>query len=319
MVRCIRVKMKKSNYFIKLPMPCKDNARQIPNYSVPSNLNFCAHIFRKEQFNLRYILPLIMLCTVMEAFGQDKHGTIILIAASNDKIVVAADSRITLVGQKYFDDECKVIRLEGDIAFAAAGRRGHISGGHQEFTWQSNTIAVEIAKGTVATSNRVQDIAVRWAERVTALHNRDAARGVISESISKNPLESAIFAGFDGGKPTAYQIAISQNPIDPHSYIKETRELNLRDGTIIPLGTVDICLEFFSETTERGKAWFAEFNAEYGATISWNAAIIPLFQRIIDLSMAHSVGKKDLGGPIDILEIRRTGICWPQKKKNCPE
>jgi len=85
------------------------------------------------------------------------------------------------------------------------------------------------------------------------------------------------------------------------------------------MGEPDIVTEFVSGTNKRGKAWLDEFRTKYPVGTAWDVVMIPLLRRAIELSISYPAFKKDIGGPIDIIEIHPSGLRWIQKKTNCPD
>jgi len=255
----------------------------------------------------------------MKASEQDKYGSIVVIDATKDKIILAADSRVLhgdMLGNKQAsDDECKITALKGDVVLGVAGRKGHQSAGHPEFTWDSFAIAYDVANGISSSPDRIRDIAAEWGKRVAALHNRDAARGVIGPmGAGKEGIENAIFAGFQAGKTTAFTVDILLSPTGSGPYFENVKGLDLQDGFVLGIGVLDTCFEW--RQTERGKVWFNEFMSEHPKD-NWDSMAVPLLERIIELTIRYSVHRDEVGEPIDIIEITPTGTHWIKKKANC--
>lgn len=66
-------------------------------------------------------LSLLLFAATLPAVGQVKSGTIIVVAESQAKVVVAADSRVTRASGPPEDGYCKITMLNPKLVFAAAG------------------------------------------------------------------------------------------------------------------------------------------------------------------------------------------------------
>jgi hypothetical protein len=64
----------------------------------------------------------------------------------------------------------------------------------------------------------------------------------------------------------------------------------------------------------------ADFRKDHAPELnSWDTAVAPLVKRVLELTIANSAEKDTSGPPIDLVEIRPTGVHWLEKKPNCPE
>src|ERR1700682_2632799 len=87
------------------------------------------------------------------ASAQIKSGTVIAIFFSEDKVVLAGDSRVVLmqegVSGQHRDDECKIFALKNNVIYAASGMIAHdFLPGEIGAAWNAHREAVQIASRT---------------------------------------------------------------------------------------------------------------------------------------------------------------------------
>jgi hypothetical protein len=269
----------------------------------------------KSGETLKQFLVLIFLCLSFQAGEKDSVGSVLAFATSSNKIVIGADSReLTLWSNGRADrfDKCKVVTLDGTYVFAAVGRSGHHSQGHPEATWDIFDMVREIARKD-HTAGSLGRVAADWGNEVAKMDNRDSPDFTDFEG------QHAIFAGFIGGHPTIYQVIVTKNAAGP--YQPDVQQPSLQNGSIVASGYgKQIAEEFAAGRTDRAKSWMADFRKDHAPELnSWDTAVAPLVKRVLELTIANSAEKDTSGPPIDLVEIRPTGVHWLEKKPNCPE
>ena len=163
---------------------------------------------RKREF-----LGLVFGCVILSnsALGQMKSGTVITVFFSQNKVVFAGDSRLTITGDDtapgkkiYSDEECKVFALDNKVLFAATGISTHGAFSSSGLTlgegeWSSHAEAVKSA----ATESDVVSVATAWANRMKKIFESDVLRSdnaVRSVEKDGNLLSTGIFAGLMNNK-----------------------------------------------------------------------------------------------------------------------
>lgn len=270
------------------------------------------------------IVCLLFLAVIDTASAQDRSGTIIIVAGSQNKIVMAADSRESMIrrnGSKSIDDtECKIVTLPRKLVFAPAGRVGHKNTTDPTLSWDSYDIARDAAKTVEISGGSIEATAHLWADKVAAMHDQDLARAVItSNKASDNIIEYAFFAGFEGGIPLVYRTIIFKNKESTGpKYLKITDgPLKMAEWRFYRIGVFDIADEFSAQQSDRAISWLATFRSEHPAEAPWETLLSPLSERIIQLTDLYSSEKDSVGGPIDVIEIGPDGNQWVRKKQNC--
>lgn len=258
------------------------------------------------------------------AAGQDLGGTIIVLVGTQNKMVIAADSRKTVSerGQnvRSMDTDCKISALPNNLVFASAGRRGHLSAGNPQFTWDAYDIARQVAGELNPGQVFIRMAAETWAGQVIAKHDMDSRRGVIDPaSAAKNEIESAFFAGIENAHSVAYRVDIVKAPPvegAPNSYTyKISDPLRFEPFRFHPIGLTDVALEFGTQTP-RARGWMETFQREHDGQ-SWDAVLPEFAERLVKLTAQFSEERKIVGGPTDILEISARGIRWLRNKPGC--
>ena len=265
---------------------------------------------------MKRLLCAILLLSRLNSVEKDRVGTIVVLAASKQKIVIGADSKAVEFSQttglrtdRY--DECKMTTLNGKFVFATVGKSGHESVGHPEFSWDVFSIARKIARRNGKTSS-LKSIAAAWGKEVSTDDNRDVRRGVTdSRSI---PGQTGIFAGFESSQIVVYRVSVTKRATGVFTY--RFRPTELGDGKVIPLGAIDIATELRAQQTKRSKSWISQF-ARGHESQDWITVMPDYLDFVIDKTIAHSASKDTVGKPIDLIEITNRGVHWIRKKNGC--
>jgi hypothetical protein len=265
-----------------------------------------------------------LLIFVGNVAGQDLGGTIIVLVGTQNKIVIAADSRKTVSerGQnvRSMDTDCKISALPNNLVFASAGRRGHLSLGNPQFTWDAYDIARKVAGALNPGQGFVRSAAEAWARQVIGKHDMDSRRGVIDPaSAAKNEIESAFFSGIENAHPIVYRVDIIKAPPvegSPSSYIyKISDPLRFEPFRFHPIGLTDVALEFGTQTP-RARDWMETFQREHEGQ-SWDTTLPDFAERMVKLTAQFSVERNIVGGPTDLVEVTARGIHWLRSKPGC--
>jgi hypothetical protein len=208
-------------------------------------------------------LFLMFACLLPRATAQIQSGTIVVFHATNKKLVIATDSRITRdSGKVTTDDGCKIWAFQSKFAFVSVGTS---SFGHGAITWDSTDSAREAIRiANPLTPDRhslLKQIADSWGEisehRWSSLYLRHpedvyAAR----KTLGKDVLSRGLFATADPDRDVFWLImrAIMFNPSDKHPVrAVATPILEECATTFCALGNVDIFNEFMSLSSERAR------------------------------------------------------------------
>jgi hypothetical protein len=142
---------------------------------------------------------LCVLILKLNAFGQVKPGgTIIIINASQQEVVIAADSR-TSGAHSYSDGNCKISTFGNKVIVSISGRSGERHVSDSRF-WDAFTIAREQFKRITlkgAAKNLPLDLAKAWGVAIKKEIGKMLSRDhTLLSGLDHNAIMSAVFAGF---------------------------------------------------------------------------------------------------------------------------
>lgn len=256
--------------------------------------------------------------------AQVKTGTIVIFQLTDDKFVVAADSRAMIGNNPPDDTNCKISAFKMHrTVFAASGPVSYPKSSPADPTPSWNAVSEarravgRRANKRIDAAREVQLIASNWADnmlvnwRLTHLHHPDYVAGLAKKN--NGQLTKAVFAiGRAGEIAFAYRsiIFVDDGPtVDPAA---------LPDCHVAPfaLGKSDIYVEYVvTKQTERAKkeTWKAPATLKKMSPEMFKAI------RIADLTIAYEPSGT-VGGKVDAAELWKDGsVHWIQKKCNCPD
>ncbi len=274
-----------------------------------------------EEMKSLHIIASVLLALPHPRAGQPMaSGTIIVIAQTKNRVIIAADSRTetTVNGtviQGIDDSSCKIAALSGDVVFTAAGL---LSDGKHSWTAVSEAIA--------AVANTPHGSRISGAESDLVLVNWAEAMKRNFREFSNEQLSAYAYAG-DGRLTTGLLAGVEKTG---GTWI-HAMMLNYANGFLFPQGYVlnsddpptaytsvgkyDIFHEFEGEKkssraiAER-TAW--EHTGLLGTTFDEFKA-----RRLVELTIMYHADKLEVGGPVDEIELDANGVRWVQVKKNC--
>jgi hypothetical protein len=261
--------------------------------------------------------------------SQVKHGTIGVTYFTQDKIVMAADSRGIVFGKNVppTDSECKIVAVNKELVFISSGIVSYESGGSLDLVqaWD-NREEIRSAYGKVAglygtSRGHVQDVAIEWGKSILShfsslyLFHRET---MIDDAGKENGVPTAaLIGGFDAlGNLVLFKMQISFNQFGPNPLGLSVDQV-MCPNSFCPMGEIDTAEEFILETSQRAKD--EAVKSKIFPSSSTSDYDILRAMRLVDLTIADS-GLDDVGGPIDALELTRDGgFRWYARKSNCPE
>lgn len=261
---------------------------------------------------------LASLCTVSVAHAAEapfETGTVIVVAYSKQRIVVAADSRASFMKEGFQDEVCKVANPARNVLFAASGMVG-------AGDWSAGDIAREVAQRHVGgnpylSGSTLQSIAESWA-RTMAGHIRalpaDAVLRYRNESRT-----SAVFAGLD----RADEINMVQVQLQP---VAAAGGLDVRsqisaveiyaDGTrYLVMGRPQVAMEFLRRSSQRAQAEVAKWPEYFQGAADLDEQVA---LRLVELTGYFDPRKDLVGGSTSALRMDgKGGVRWLQRPPSC--
>jgi hypothetical protein len=252
-------------------------------------------------------LALVVFCSSGATFSQTQGGTIVIVFYSHDKVIFAADSRLSRSYAPPSDDDCKLAALNNNVIVATAGpvvgiQEEGVANMAQEFAREE---AKNIGPGVEDPAKALASI---WVKRMLAWEQYlDAG---FSPSLKppgqKKEWTQVLFAGRLKSNLVLY-LAIMK--WDGQHIVADSGPINLDVSNPFPfiLGK-NKSQDAFDRLKNTNPP--LDFHAEWDRDVAKAAY---LAEKII-----KTAGDETIKGPVDILELRRDGtICWVQRKKNC--
>lgn len=268
---------------------------------------------------MKSFFALISFICFLSAIAQaQSDGTIIYARWSQNKIVIAADSR-QAGSSSYSDTGCKISAFGNKLIFAASGRSKPAG----EVFWNTYTVAANdfyriTNEGTA--DHLAQRVADAWGRDVKIKFERlgnDALSGA-----EDNTVALGFFADFE--KDGTLLMAVSavtyeENFIHPNISAK-TDIIRPSDGNGYFMGRGAIVSEIQAAKTPRGIKWSKEIANKAGIEEQAIAYVDLTIKNLPD-TKTDSSGKKFsvVGPPIAVAQlVRRKGIDWIAKGKCAP-
>jgi len=285
---------------------------------------------------LRFLLLALLMPNLAGAQVGTKHGTVVVLNITDDKLIVAADSLAIPDFGKPDYSYCKIITFSHQIVFAGVGSQAYIKAGPSDLVagWSAKEIlrqVIESEPNSPAGKRHIQAISGRWAAALLPnfqseylWHPQDVIK--LAEQ-GKGTLSGGIFA--EAGDGAIYMsvaiITLNQNWLVPMSWsvgdgIGDCWTCGEEQaGKICAGGQTAITGEFCTGSTERAKG--QEGKLTYGPNLlnlGWDRYSL-LALRLADLTAAYD-RTQTVGGDIDVVELDKNGhIRWLARKVNCPD
>lgn len=250
-----------------------------------------------------------------QQFPALETGTVIAVAYSKQRIVVAADSRASFMAEGFQDEVCKISSPARKVLFAASGMVG-------AGDWYASDIARQVASRIVGdnpylSESTLQSIAESWARAMA-----EKVRALPPEGVQKylrDSQTSAIFAGLD----RADNVNLVQARLTPVSAARGVDvRIDVKPVAVDPertlylvFGRPQIAMEFLDRKTPRAQAEVAKWPEYFRGSKDYDQDIAI---RLVDLT-GHFDPRKDLvGGSTAAIRMDGTGgVRWLQRPPSC--
>jgi len=242
-------------------------------------------------------------------------GTVIAVAYSKQRIVVAADSRASFMAEGFQDEVCKIANPARKVLFAASGMVG-------AGDWNARDIAKQVAARVVGdnpylSESTLQSIAESWARAMS-----EKIRAMPPQAVMKYLRESqtsAMFAGLDRAdavnlvQARLIPVAAARG-IDVRIDIKPISADPQRTLYLV-FGRPQIAMEFLDNKTARAQAEVAKWPEYFRGSPDFHEDVAI---RLVDLT-GHFDPRKDLvGGSTAALRMDgKGGVRWLKRPPSC--
>lgn len=325
-----------------IPVPTDINAvvdyRQGPSIVGKGNGRH-AGISKLDFEQLRgFALVLVCAVTSLPAWSQVNIGTTLVVGYSKDKVIMAADSRVTHLDGRVEDDQCKIVALGKKLLFGGVGIEGFRSRTPVLHSWEGVAEARQaFANEKVRKSGSVELMSAYWARSINSYLEEQIAHNpeVIVHSIEAygSVLVYGIFAGKDSnGRLVCLLVMASCDNKLPQfpctaDLIRTNRARLAVQKIDFPVPQTKVKFEAFGVSSTFLKFEDAPQNLSADDLRIWNS--IPLRKAIkdpdaqravkfVDLTIAYDPLKQGVGGDVDVVELTTCGVKWLNRKQNCP-
>ncbi|HKW00746.1 MAG TPA: hypothetical protein VJN96_13040 [Vicinamibacterales bacterium] len=284
-------------------------------------------------------------------------GTVVIVALSNQQLILAADSRSGLVRfennlqafDRTVDDRCKLIQLSPTVIFAAAGRTrfGDQSESFQNLPGQifydAQALATEAVAGykfdpqwMTSPNESILSIAEIWAWNMDFRIRHGLEKGLYGQTF---PARGQLFVqGFFAGVELNGDISFAEpiltigsvtfpgGVVGPPVTILIPSPVPPMDGTWIEaFGRSQVATSYVEKqplntATSKVAVHQRIRDAVFGPTDKFPPSIIEQLVKLTyqEDSARYPDGSRFVGGPVDMAKLTRKGVVqWIQRKKGC--
>ncbi|MGA9390873.1 MAG: hypothetical protein WBV69_10545 [Candidatus Sulfotelmatobacter sp.] len=275
------------------------------------------------------LLAMLIFLLAVDAItvAQFESGTVIVVGYSQNKIIIAADSRSVDEGKVPTDNDCKITALSNKLFFSASGRTHDVTLGM--LGWDATDQARQ-ALAAVSTHAPIgtftQAMAIEWAQLIGQNISHNIRQQEYDSLIPRHVYIAGIFAGLGPnvdlqGTHIRVDRGESSRPIERHMIYTTPVELPLSDtmGYLSLSGQTEILNEFIGTGSARAKI-------ERAITLK-ESKRWPIFDsdarmviRLTELVIKYWNHPELAHGPVDAVEIDKGGsVRWIQRKPNCTD
>ena len=292
------------------------------------------------EFSMKRCVCAVIFCIAIiggRAEAQIDFGTVIVVGVSQNKVVIATDSHSATQDNH---GRCKVAVLGGKVLYGAAGVVADtVAGLPNAWIFDALGVAKTSFEGApkrmqacAASSSCPSDpkslpenVAQGWLDSMLSSLSTASYVGADDWKLGAGVTGIVAGVGSSGDMEAVVDQVVCQKP-DPQTagadakprgncqpHLDFSKKIIPPKGQTvwIPLGISDTANEYLRQTSDRAKAEVQE----WPKLQEWQVAY-----RLVDLTLAYSQKKDYVGGPIEVVELRRNGtVIWIQNPQSCPE
>lgn len=264
------------------------------------------------------------------AFSQINSGTVVVWMATDNDLVLAADSRVACIGSTCIaenpnrDNDCKILALNRNLIFSSAGAAGD---DRKEFRWNAFEIASSLAAGRkFETVESIDTLASDWLKQVQPLVDRSCRTNPLPPDFQPRVMyTSAVFAGVTAKGVIHVAEAFFKMTIGPKNQASCTENPSADSvtpdgssgGKVHSYGGGAELVEKFLDNPENGEREKPNLRPMSNFTV-WTDLARTTY-RFAQIAVEQSGSSGDVGGPIDQVHLSTKGIEWLHRKQNCAE
>jgi len=270
----------------------------------------------------------LLLSPLYLAHAEVQSGTVIVVYFSQDKLIMAADSRSGFTDRANSDEICKIIAPNHKFLFAVAGIAAATDKTNSFLTWDGQDEARRAYDKTIgafseAPPDLIERIATSWGQtiqqNIVRLYFSDIAT---FKSRLKQP-KGMLSLGVFGGRNPNGSLRLITAEIDydesflPPIRLTVTTQSCVENVNICAFGEVSVPAEYVNLVSDRAKKERAGWDPSPAfPKEDWDILRVI---RLVDLTIAFDKTGR-VGGGIDAAQISQDGtLRWYQRKENCRE
>lgn len=278
---------------------------------------------------MQVLLVFLLAAALSGQAPEDVHfygGTIIAIQKDKHRFLVVADSRSHHGKGSYFDDACKIVAL-GDKGFFVANGHTIIS------DYSSGTRKISFAIGEVAgrvfdnfrglpnDEARLNKIAIEIGNRYINFHRVLPIPPDVQES-SGNMMHAFIGGTLNDGSLVTYTLDVNVEPRGGTrpQLVATVKRKDIAVGDVLASGDDDAkadVYEFWQGQTARAKVANDQLQKQLATGPNADPDVLKLMAAV-QAAIEWAKDKSHVGGPLDVLELKRGGpVHWIQRKPGC--
>jgi hypothetical protein len=261
-----------------------------------------------------YVIALFLL---LHAPPESRSGTIIATKFSDERLIIAADSRVSDInGSLANERECKIHVIDKSLVFAGAGKQRII---YDKKTFLDGTDIATRVRHSNSTAS-VGRVATLWAQQMKFVLGEVGAssREALLKGLKTEIVVRGIFIGVaPKGRIAAYNAAIIYKLIGS-KILLTSRVEPLGRGIRVFSRDSAVFQEFLSHDTKRAVDWNTRLEKELDAK---NIRDYDPYRLIAGVEATIQwANDETIGGDVDALIMYKGGkIVWLKKKKNCDD
>jgi hypothetical protein len=265
---------------------------------------------------VRKNLTALFILTTNLATSQVVSGTSVIVNITKNKIVVAADSLANKADTGPDYNHCKIAAFGNQMIFTSVGNTAWFSSG--KIIWD-NVVLAQDAFRVDRDHPDSSTVIESWAHLV-----KDRWEIVDRGLAAADSIDGQLTAGAFVDRSLDLRVAVilfDVGRLDPIlSGTGTSKDLNncwpcgQREGRICAAGShVDVAARFCSERKTATKI-------PTRTRLLYADEATKLAARIVELTIdQYETTAGDVGGPVDVATMTKTGIRWNARKENCPE
>jgi hypothetical protein len=269
------------------------------------------------------LLLALLVVAIPVAAAQVQYGSVGVVYYTDEKVIVAADSRGSWSQENASADDsaCKIATPKRQLVFVSTNAAGYRDDSDPTVAPWTNIEEIRRAAEFYPNSRgHLSEIADIWGRDIAlhfeSLYLRHPELVIEARARGNGVLTVAITGGLDAiGNLVLFQTVVTfdESKLQPIAFL--TKGINCPRHSYCSIGENEIVKEFVDQSSNRAKAEAKVWKPPKGSAPT-DRDILRVM-RLVDLTVKYHVGN-DVGGAVDAVQLNKDGsLCWFALKKNC--